>query len=78
MDILSSWPGRLLLFLLAFPVLMLGVPFLIAAVRQKLNWDKRQPADAATIDRPATVGSPDSDTALGDLLRQGKPQRFTR
>jgi len=45
MDILSTWPGRIAAILLAFPVIMLVVPFLIAALRQKLAWDKQAAVD---------------------------------
>jgi hypothetical protein len=47
MDIAATWPGRILIFLLAFPLAMFGIPFLIASLRQKLTWNKRQPADRA-------------------------------
>jgi len=47
MDLFSHWPGRILVVLLAFPVVMFVLPFLIASVRQKLTWDKRRAADAA-------------------------------
>ena len=45
MDILSTWPGRIAVFFLAFPLVMLVLPFLVAALRQKLAWDKRDAVD---------------------------------
>ncbi|MGD8534016.1 MAG: hypothetical protein PVJ48_06205 [Gammaproteobacteria bacterium] len=48
MDIAATWPGRILIFLLAFPLAMFGVPYLIASLRQRITWNKRQPADRAT------------------------------
>ncbi len=45
MDMAATWPGRILIFFLAFPVAMFGIPFLIASLRQKLSWNKSRPAD---------------------------------
>ncbi len=45
MDMAATWPGRILIFFLAFPVAMFGIPFLIASLRQKLSWNKGRPAD---------------------------------
>jgi len=77
MDILSTWLGRLAVFLLAFPVVMLGVPFLIATVRQRLTWDKRQPADAGLPEVSPEASGGQGEPALDDLLRRGRNRRYT-
>ena len=77
MDMLSTWTGRLIILLLAFPVVMLGIPFLIATLRQRLAWDKRQPADAqiGVAMHPTPGGR--RDPAIDGLLRSGDSRRYT-
>ncbi len=77
MDILTTWLGRLAVFLLAFPVVMLGVPFLIATLRQRFAWDKRQPADAGLRGLPTETAGRPHDLALEDLLNRPGKRRFT-
>ncbi len=57
MDILSTWPGRIAAFLLAFPLVMLVLPFLIAALRQRLAWDKRDAVDTRMDLDPSGSGA---------------------
>lgn len=45
MEVMSTWPVRVVIFLLAFPIVMLIVPYVVAAIRQKIVWDKLTPAD---------------------------------
>jgi len=77
MDILSSWPGRLAVFLLAFPVVMFGVPWLIATLRQRLAWNRRRPADVGLRGLPSENADAPVDGALDALLRQHGKHRYT-
>jgi hypothetical protein len=77
MDILSTWLGRLAVFLVAFPVVMLGVPFLIATLRQRFAWDKRRPADVGLRGLPPDNSGVPVDSTLDDLVRQPRKGRYT-
>lgn len=45
MDILPTWFGRVAALMLAFPVVMLVLPYTVASIMQKAVWDKLRPSD---------------------------------
>lgn len=77
MDMLSTWTGRLIILLLAFPIVMVGIPFLIATLRQRLAWDKRQPMDAQLGNTMSPRPGVRRDPAMDGLLRSGDSRRYT-
>jgi hypothetical protein len=77
MDILPDWLGPLAVFLIAFPIVMLGLPFLVATLRQRLTWNRRQPADAGLRGLPPGAGGAERDPAPGRPVRYGRSRGFS-
>jgi hypothetical protein len=76
MDIAATWPGRILIFLLAFPLAMFGIPYLIASLRQRITWNKRQPADRATPSVQGTMAPDELSQRRRGLANRGPGGRF--
>ena len=76
MDIAATWPGRILIFFVAYPLAMFGIPFLIASLRQKLTWNKRQPVDRTTPSGQGTKTPADIIERRRKLVTRERESRF--